>query len=519
MKTKLCVYTICWNEAELMPYFLRHYSKFADKIVVFDEQSTDGTREIVAACQKAELRDWPHTGLDDNRFIEAVNTVYKEAAGKFDWVAWPDVDELLYHADIGKVLDETKADMLGAEGWAMISAIAPNGVSGQLYDHFRNGLRQPNYDKYIIWRPMFHVEHQHGRHTYAPDWPKCDGVKEVVPDLRLLHYHYLGIEKTAARHRRNYGRAMDKKFAWNYDSAHDGDPEQIGSYEWMLDALGGGKLINVLPDIPAQKKLHLGCGGYQIEGWENHDIDIDIRKPLPFEDGSVSHILFEHCIEHITHQEAWGFLEECYRVLSPYGVVRIAVPDIVRLNAGITDEYMKTAQAGGHGDGTKRSTIKSVIFDHGHMAVWSGEMLKAFIEVVGFTATQCNYGESAHPELCGVDQHWKTVGLEVAKCESAIVEGVTALARIPRTMVPVISGRPRKMVSPPAVPTPATSPSPQPEPSSNVVQNNPVFNGLGRDYRLENGGYNAPGYAPNPNRQLSMAEIAAAQLTEFMRRK
>ena len=44
---KITLYTICYNEQEMLPYFLNHYSKMVDKIVVYDNQSTDNSRQIL----------------------------------------------------------------------------------------------------------------------------------------------------------------------------------------------------------------------------------------------------------------------------------------------------------------------------------------------------------------------------------------------------------------------------------------------------------------------------------------
>ena len=57
-------------------------------------------------------------------------------------------------------------------------------------------------------------------------------------------------------------------------------------------------------------KVQFGCGPYQPSGWINCDLFpqhsdiycVDVRKPLPFADGSVSFIFCEHLIEHLTKQ-------------------------------------------------------------------------------------------------------------------------------------------------------------------------------------------------------------------------
>ncbi len=54
-------------------------------------------------------------------------------------------------------------------------------------------------------------------------------------------------------------------------------------------------------------KLHLGCGQNIIPGWMNIDLEPgpggvrhDLRKRLPFGDGSARFIFNEHFLEHIT---------------------------------------------------------------------------------------------------------------------------------------------------------------------------------------------------------------------------
>lgn len=125
-----------------------------------------------------------------------------------------------------------------------------------------------------------------------------------------------------------------------------------------------------MSDTP--RKLHLGCGLVQPEGWINLDgswnawlakrpvlrgiagamrlvprsqLDIawgrdtlvhDVRKPLPFADGSIAVIYSSHLLEHLYLDEAKRLLSECQRVLAPEGVLRIVVPDL----RAIVEEYL-----------------------------------------------------------------------------------------------------------------------------------------------------------------------------------
>ena len=58
-------------------------------------------------------------------------------------------------------------------------------------------------------------------------------------------------------------------------------------------------------------KLNLGCGTNRLPGWENHDADVDLRKRLPWPDGSAKYILLEHVLEHFGCGVGYKILEEC----------------------------------------------------------------------------------------------------------------------------------------------------------------------------------------------------------------
>ncbi len=37
------LYAISWNEGAMIDFFLRHYESIADRFIVFDDSSSDGT--------------------------------------------------------------------------------------------------------------------------------------------------------------------------------------------------------------------------------------------------------------------------------------------------------------------------------------------------------------------------------------------------------------------------------------------------------------------------------------------
>lgn len=98
--------------------------------------------------------------------------------------------------------------------------------------------------------------------------------------------------------------------------------------------------------------LNLACGVYYISNsdWVNVDWEanssgvrqMDLSKPLRFENKKFEFIYTSHFIEHITYRHAEVLLSECYRVLSPGGVIRIITPDFEK----ICREYLRQIESG-----------------------------------------------------------------------------------------------------------------------------------------------------------------------------
>ena len=167
--------------------------------------------------------------------------------------------------------------------------------------------------------------------------------------------------------------------------------------------------------------LNLGCGSNVLPApWINHDAEVDIFSRLPWDDESARFILIEHCAEHGTPQQAWSCFEECFRILKHGGVLRVCVPDAFRIHHLCNDAYRKAVRDGGHGE----NPVKAAVFCHGHKSAWTHDLLKVFLDSIGFKTSQQDYGVSPHKELNGVEGHGTVVGQDVARLETAVVEGI-----------------------------------------------------------------------------------------------
>lgn len=172
-------------------------------------------------------------------------------------------------------------------------------------------------------------------------------------------------------------------------------------------------------------KLNFGCGKNKLTGWQNYDMDIDIRDPLPFEDASVDFVFAEHVVEHVTSAQAQLFFGECYRVLREGGVLRITVPCITQAYETATPKYINWVHRKKWcKEPTKEAAVRSLIINHGHQALWTPELLQLCIKIEGFDSQAAKVGHSRFPELCGVEGHGRKIGHKFNEIESICVEGV-----------------------------------------------------------------------------------------------
>jgi glycosyltransferase involved in cell wall biosynthesis len=120
------VYTFCWNEIYMLPHFFENY-KWADKIVVYDNGSDDGTQEFVKSQPKGELRHFD-TGnkYDEKTLIEIKDNCWKGDTS--DWVVVCDSDEFLQgHEKLEKYIGQVC--IFDCWTWEMVSEEVPTDFS------------------------------------------------------------------------------------------------------------------------------------------------------------------------------------------------------------------------------------------------------------------------------------------------------------------------------------------------------------------------------------------------------
>jgi len=148
--------------------------------------------------------------------------------------------------------------------------------------------------------------------------------------------------------------------------------------------------------MPA-KYLNLGCGARFHPAWTNldfvsHDPRVrahDLNRGIPFPDGSYDGVYHSHVLEHFTAPDGLRLLRECFRVLRPGGVVRVAVPDLERIAVGYL-EAVAAVRAGRERAALEHEWMILELYDQvtrqepggllGRFCRERGESLRPFIE-------------------------------------------------------------------------------------------------------------------------------------------
>lgn len=193
------LHILCYNEADIIRFVLRYYKTFCRKLYVYDNYSTDNSREI-AKEEGAEVILFGSKFFDDEENRQLKNKCW--VGSDADFVICCDMDEVLF---AGKFLpvDEAfkgiylrRGTIIKTIGWQIMSDEMPK----ENITEITNGFRFDNYSKNIVFNPKAIKEI-----NYNPGAHKIDPVGDVVyseDSLYVLHYKHIGgVQRTIDRYK------------------------------------------------------------------------------------------------------------------------------------------------------------------------------------------------------------------------------------------------------------------------------------------------------------------------------
>jgi glycosyltransferase involved in cell wall biosynthesis len=209
---KIEVHSLLHQEAQLIPYFIRHYQQFAD-IIFYESDSTDGSPDIAKRLGAKVLPLNTGNEVNELSFLQMKNNCWKDS--KADWVIICDTDEFIYHPNLVEILQTTEYNAFYPKEWRMYSRYFPT-TAGQIYDEVRYGIPgQLGYNKLNIFRPseIKEMNYDAGCHSCHPI-----GNIKLAPETNIvmLHFHNLGIDWRIAKNKYIASRVSEenKKRGW-----------------------------------------------------------------------------------------------------------------------------------------------------------------------------------------------------------------------------------------------------------------------------------------------------------------
>lgn len=214
------LYCLCWNEAWLIPFFLGHYGDLIDRFFIYDNGSTDGSLELLAADPRITVEHFDSGDSFVLKEKEISDTVWRRSTGVADWVFMIDMDEFIFHPDLIGLLNRC-----AQKGVTAIEAITFNMVADDFPDPARPLTEQVTLGvrcsetKLCIFDPaaIARTNYAPGRHSSAPEGRVRYPARRPV---LLLHYKRLGLSHYLQRNRRLQAglrpRDLDNKWGENY---------------------------------------------------------------------------------------------------------------------------------------------------------------------------------------------------------------------------------------------------------------------------------------------------------------
>lgn len=210
------------------------------------------------------------------------------------------------------------------------------------------------------------------------------------------------------------------------------------------------------------KRLNLGCGTTVVQGWDNIDrspnlildrfrplkrglyrfgvisaehmiewppgvIRHDVRKGLPYPDGSVDAVYSSHMLEHIYLDEARRLLREAAGVLRIGGIIRLALPDSEVLAKALVESDTENAaeaarqfnlglRAHPSDRPTGRKRLTAMLGANIHLWQPTPALVSEFLEEAGFhDVFRYDYREGSLPDLHSIEQRPESFFLEAVR--------------------------------------------------------------------------------------------------------
>jgi len=220
---RIVLYFINYNDSFYFPFIKRHYEKFCEKIVMYDNHSTDDSVQL-AKDLGFEVRTFGGNQLNDQHYLDVKNHCWKECRNQgIHYVIVCDADEFVVPDMNSLSLMEPSAPKV--IGYNMISEELPS----LSIEEINVGSYSESYSKQAIFSPdkIEEINFVHGCHKNNMTGEITRGGNTKLYHLRMIG----GVESMILRHA-EYRKRMslfNKKHRMGFHYEHSDDAKRI---EW-----------------------------------------------------------------------------------------------------------------------------------------------------------------------------------------------------------------------------------------------------------------------------------------------
>ena len=186
--------TPVFNEAWILPAFLKATSLWADYIIIADQMSTDGSRDIYKKFDKVIVIDNPRKEMHQARTRQLLFDEAMKITG----------DKILFTLDADEFLS---GDFVNTEDWKIILNSEPNDVF-----LFRWMNLHDNFTKYSTCPHMYWALHVCDKipdsffpdnfiHEWRLPWPKVINKEYKIDEIFFLHFAHTNVLRMKNKNR------------------------------------------------------------------------------------------------------------------------------------------------------------------------------------------------------------------------------------------------------------------------------------------------------------------------------
>lgn len=234
---RIDLYTICYNEMDILPFCVDYWKRFANHVYVFDNGSTDGSVEYLQQFDWITVLHYDSDGCDDSILLYIKNNAWKQSRGKADWVVVCDCDEIIYSnhlEDELKFMQENGYTAMGNVWYSFFGDHKPEYQEGKLLHELvvKGAPQSINYDDASIGKIILFNPNQILEMNYVPGCHdnKSTGNYKLYKSAKVYTFHVdkgFGIDYKMAKYKLLSARRSAKNRMYGWGIHYDFPREQV----------------------------------------------------------------------------------------------------------------------------------------------------------------------------------------------------------------------------------------------------------------------------------------------------